>query len=186
MAEPGADFESDDAEERFGEDAAGHLAGTELTVDEDDGYFFDTEAYFVGGIFHFDLEGVTLEADLIKFDGLEHMTAVADEAGCGVVYLNAEDEANVFAGEVGHEHASYWPIDDIDAGEVAATDGHVGVGIGDGVVELEQVLGVVGEVGIHFKYIFVFMLDCPAETSYIGCAETEFASAFDEEDAVGP
>lgn len=41
------------------------------------------------------------------------------------------------------------------------------------------------EIGIHLEYVFVFMLQCPFETGYIGRAQSQFSLAFHHEQAFG-
>ena len=184
MTEPRTDFEAQHTEEGFGEYTAGHLAGAEDTVDEDDRYFLDAEAALVSRKLHFNLEGVSLEANLVQFDGFEYFAAIAHESGGRVVNGYAENGADVLGGEVTHQDASHRPVDDVHAADVATTDSHVGVLFGEGLVEFEQVLGIVAEVGIHLEDIVVAVLQPPSETADIGCTESEFTLPLDKEETV--
>ena len=47
-----------------------HFGGAQFAIDEDDRHFLYLEAAFVGGEFHFYLEGVSFEADTVQIDGL--------------------------------------------------------------------------------------------------------------------
>ena len=134
----------------------------------------------MGGVFHFDLEGVALETDLVQLDRLEHLAAVALESGGGIVHLEAGHEADVGRGVVRHEDAPEGPVDHVHAVAVARSDGHVGALFGAGGVEPKQVLGVVAEVGVHLKNEVVAVLDGPLKTADVGRAEALLAAAFDQ------
>ena len=116
--EPAVEAEADDAEEGFAEDAAIHLADALNAVDEDDWHFLNLKADFVGRKLHLYLEGIALEAYLVEVDGLEDFTAIALEAGSGVVDLEACDHTDVLGGEIAHQHASDRPVDDIHAADI--------------------------------------------------------------------
>ena len=149
--------ETHHTEERFTEDATRHLADALATIDEDNTYLLDLETNFISSVFHLDLETVALEADLVELDGLQHATLVALEAGCGVVHLEACDEAHVFRGEVTHQHTTDGPVHDIHTTDVAAADGHVVALIVTGGIETGQVVGIMAEVCIHLEDIVVMM-----------------------------
>ena len=178
-------LQADDAEDGLAEDAAVHLGRAQLAVDEDDGHLADAEAVFVGGELHLYLEGVALEADAVQGDGLEHAPPVADEARRGVVDGQAGDEAHVFRGEVGHQHAPHGPVDHVDAADVARADGHVRPLVPAGGQEARQVGGVVAEVGVHLEDVFVVVLQGPAEAGDVGRAQSLLACALQHEEAAG-
>ncbi len=58
-------------------DTAVHLGGSQLTVNEDDGDFYDLESAFVSSELHLDLKSVAFEANMIQIDCFQHLTAVA-------------------------------------------------------------------------------------------------------------
>ena len=64
-------------------------------------------------------------------------------------------------------------------------DGYIVSVISTGRVETRQVVGVVAEVSIHFKDVAVVTLQCPLETSDIGCAKTQLAATFQYEETIG-
>ena len=173
------------AEEGFAEDAAVHLRGTQLAVDENHRYFGNLEAALVGGELHLNLEGIPLEADFVQFDGFEHLTAVALESGSGVVDGQAGDDAHILGGEVGHEHASHGPVHYVHAADVTRADGHVVTFCGTFVVKARKVGRCVAEVGIHLEDVVILMLDGPLESGDVGGAEAELSLAFHHEEAVG-
>ena len=55
----------------FLEDLGAHLAFTGNTIGEGDSNFFEFEAHFPGGVFHFDLKGITNKSDIVEIDGFE-------------------------------------------------------------------------------------------------------------------
>ena len=104
LVEPGLQFQLNHAKHGFAKDATAHLAGSQHAVHKHDGHFLDFEAHGIGGKFHFYLEGIALELDVVKVDGLKHFTLVADEAGRGVVNLHAGDNAHIDRGKVAHDN----------------------------------------------------------------------------------
>ena len=88
------------------------------------------------------------------------------------MYIEACDEADVFRGEIAHEHPADGPVDDIDARHVAAADGEVVSLVVTGGIEPWQVVGVMAEIGIHLEDIFVVVLQRPLETRDIGGAQS--------------
>ena len=93
--------------------------------------------------------------------------------------LHAKDHPDVLGGPVGHDDAAERPVDDADAVAVPRADGQVGFPGGAGGMEPQQVVGVVGEVGVHLEDVVVVLLQGPAEAGQIGRAEAELAGAFD-------
>ena len=178
-------LQADDAEDGFAEDAGVHLRRAQLAVDEDDGHLVDAEGVLVGGELHLYLEGVALKADAVQRDGLEHAAAVAHEARRGVVDGQAGDEAHVFRGEVGHQHAPHGPVDHVDAADVARADADVRPLVTTGGIEARQVGGAVAEVGIHLEDVFIVPLQRPAEAGDVGRAQPLLAGALQHEEAVG-
>ena len=184
MAEPAVPTETHHTKESLTEDATAHLADTLATVDKDDGHLFDFEPYLVSGKLHLNLEAVALEAYLVEGDGGKHTAAVALEAGGGVVDLEAGDHAHVLGREIAHQHAPDGPVDDIDTAHIARTDSYIVALVMTGRVEAWQVGRVVTEIGIHLEDVVVIVLERPLETGDIGGAESEFAAALDEKQAV--
>ena len=138
----------------------------------------------MGGVFHLDLETVALEADLIKFDGLQYPPLVADKARCGVVYLEPGDYPHVFRGEITHQHPSDRPVYHVHPCHIAASDRHVVTLVMAGSIEPWQVVGVMTEIGIHLEDVVVIVFQRPFEAGDIGRAQSEFAFPLDDEETV--
>ena len=183
---PLAEAEGEDAEESLLEDLHAHFGGAEDAVGEDDGDLEDFEAQAGGGVLHFDLEGIADELDLVELHFLEDLAAVADEAGGGVEDAHASDEVDILGGVVGHHETAHGPVDDADfAVDIARADDDIALAGGAGLVEPREVVGIVGEVGVHLDHIVVAMLEAPLEAGEVGGAEAEFAFALLDEEAVG-
>ena len=69
----------------FFDDAFAHFADAYFAIDKSDGYFFDLEAEFPGGEFHFYLESIAYEHDLIEVDGFQYGIAIADKTRRGII-----------------------------------------------------------------------------------------------------
>ena len=63
-------------------------------VFEDDGDFADLPPPSLALIKHFDQKGVAIREDLIQLDGLQNLPAIAAEATCAVMSLEAQDHAS--------------------------------------------------------------------------------------------
>ena len=171
-------------EERLTEDATRHLAGALLAVHEDDTHLLDLKADLMGGVFHLDLESVTLETDLVEFDGLKHTTLVAHETSCGVMYFETRDDSNVLGGKVTHQYTTYRPVHNIYTTHIARADRHVVTLVMTGGIEPGQIVRIVTEVGIHLEDVVVVALQCPLEPGDISRSQTEFATPFDDKKTV--
>lgn len=75
------------------------FGGAQFAINEDDRHFLYLEATFVGGEFHFYLEGVSFEADTVQIDGLQYPAAVTYKSGCSVVDGQPGDEAHILGGK---------------------------------------------------------------------------------------
>lgn len=84
------------AKNGFAEDTAVHLAFTQSAINENNGYFFDFEAAFVGSEFHFNLERISFKADGVKVNGFQNLTLVTFESCRCVMNGQAGDNAYVF------------------------------------------------------------------------------------------
>ena len=120
-----AEREPQDAEKGLAEDSARHLGGSFGAFDEDDRDFTEPEPEPPGGVFHLDLESVTLHADGVEVDGFQRTAGVADESGRGVVQGQARDEPGVCRPEIGDHQPRQGPVDDLSALDVARTDDDV-------------------------------------------------------------
>ena len=74
---------------------------------------------FVGGVFHFNLEGVALETNLVELDGFEYSSLVAFEAGGSVVHLEPCYEPYIFRSEIAHQHSADRPVHHVHSAYVA-------------------------------------------------------------------
>ena len=75
--EPTVPFQPNHSEYGFTKNTAVHFGGAQFAIDEDDRHFLYLEAAFVGGEFHFYLEGVSFEADTVQIDGLQYPAVVS-------------------------------------------------------------------------------------------------------------
>src|SRR6218665_1726760 len=108
-----------DSPKGFFKNIDGHFALSACAVIKNDRHFFNAKTVFPSQKFHFDLKGIAQEFYLAQRQGVQHISSIADEAGRGVEYRDAGDEAHVEAGEVGKQYASYWPIHHVHARDVA-------------------------------------------------------------------
>ena len=72
-----------------------HLTMANLSVNKRDGHFFNAETKFPGGIFHFNLKGVTDKMNGVQVDYLQYFAFVTYKAGCAVAYRHPEYHACV-------------------------------------------------------------------------------------------
>ena len=79
--EPTMHFQFDNTKNGLSKDTAVHFWGTQFPVDKDNRYFHNLETAFVSSEFHFNLEGITFEADTIQIDCLQYLTTIALKAG---------------------------------------------------------------------------------------------------------
>ena len=77
--EPTVPPESHHSPQSLGEDAATHLAGAQLAIDEDDWHLLDLEATLLSCELHFNLECIALEANGIEVYSFQDSAMVADE-----------------------------------------------------------------------------------------------------------
>ena len=82
---PTVPFQPNHSEYSLTKDTAVHFGGAQFAIDEDDGYFLYLEAAFVGGEFHFYLEGISFEADTVQIDSVQYLAAVTYKSGCSVM-----------------------------------------------------------------------------------------------------
>ena len=173
-----------DAEKRFSEDAAGHLARPQLTIDEDHWNFLYFEAEAEGGIFHLYLEGIALEVDVIQADGFQYLARPANKAGCSVAQGDAEDSTDVGRGIIRHEDAPDRPVHDVHARDVAAANGGIVALVVAGSIEARQVGRGVAEVGIHLEDILIALLQSPYEATDVCLAKSLLSRTLDKVDAL--
>ena len=94
------------------------------------------------------------------------------------------DNAYIVRGIVAHEYSFHGPIDNIYASDIAGTDGHVIAFLLTGGEQTGKVLGVMTEVGIHFKDVVILVFQRPLEASDVGSSQSEFAATFNEVQSV--
>ena len=149
------EFHRDNSPKGFVEDATTHFGCTEGTVGEDDGDFFQLESHGPCREFHFDLEGIAFETDVVEINGFQNFPGVANESGCGVMYFHARDKSHVLGGEIGHEYSSHGPVHDVNTCDVTGADCHIAFPTFAGVIQFNQIIGIVGKIGIHFEDVIV-------------------------------
>ena len=88
------------AEDCLAEYTGVHFGCAELTIYKDYGVFYNLESMFVTLEFHFNLESVSLELNLIEVDSLKHPAAIANEPGCAVAERHAGDYSHIRRSEV--------------------------------------------------------------------------------------
>ena len=138
----------------------------------------------MGGVFHLDLETITLETDLVELDGLQHTALVTHKTSGGIVNAETGDDLHVYRGKVTHQYTTYGPVYDVDTFHIARTDRQIVALIMTGCIESRQVAGGVAEVGIHLEDVVVVVLQCPLKAGDIGCAQTELALTLDDKQPV--
>ena len=175
---------SQDAEERFAEDAAAHLGGALLAVDEDDRHLGELHAQAPGRILHLDLESVAFHLDAIQVDGLQRPTRITNEPGSSVVQRHTGNDTDIFRSEERHQQPRHGPVDHVDTLDVTRPD-HDIVALGRSGEQPHQVVGVVGEVAVHLAHEFETVLQSPAETGKVSCAETQLAAALQQMQPLG-
>ena len=77
------------------------------------------ESAFKGGEFHFNLESISFETDVVQMDGFKHFPAVAYKAGSSVMNGQSGNEPHIFGGKVGHQYSSHRPVHHIDSAYIA-------------------------------------------------------------------
>lgn len=85
-----------DTEERLAEYATAHLRHAFAPVHENYRHLLYLETYLIGGVFHLNLEAISLEPDLVKLDSLKHLTAITLEAGRCIVNLETGNKPHIF------------------------------------------------------------------------------------------
>ena len=83
--EPAVPFQLDDTEYGLPKDAAVHFGSSKFAINKNNRYFCNMETAFVSSKFHFNLESIPFEADIVQVDGFKYFTAVTYKAGSGVM-----------------------------------------------------------------------------------------------------
>jgi hypothetical protein len=91
----------------------------------------------------------------------------------------------VDARRVGKDQPREGPVDHPHAPDVPRADGEVGLVCPDRLDETGQVLGVVGEVGVHLTDVAVVSRKGVPEATEVRGAEPELPAPFDEVNALG-
>ena len=184
LSRPSVPTQAHNPEERLAEYASAHLRHSLAAVDEYHGHFLDFETYLVSGVFHFNLEAVTLETDFVKLYRLKHFTAVALESGRCVMHLETCNEPDVLRRKVAHQHSAYGPVDHVDSADVTRTDGNIIPFVMTCCVKARQVVGVMAEVGVHLEHIVIAMGQRPLESCDVCRAQSLLAATLDDEQTV--
>ena len=74
----------EDSQNTFFHDIPVHLGSAQAAIDKCNRHFDYFETQFPGGKFHFYLEGVSHKINLIKIDGFQYLSFIADKT-CGLV-----------------------------------------------------------------------------------------------------
>ena len=108
--EPTVPFQPNHSEYGFTKNTAVHFGGAQFAIDEVDRHFLYLEDAFVGGEFHFYLEGVSFEADPVQIVSLLYLAAVTYKSGCSIVDGQPGDEAYILGGKIRHQYTSHGPV----------------------------------------------------------------------------
>src|SRR5689334_1035161 len=114
-------FQLPDHQHCFSYDRFTHLTRPGMAVDKDDRDLLDLESLSPGTEVHFDLEGITVGADIVEIDRLEHSTAKTLKTTCRVLHLDAGDQTRVLVGIGGKHQPAFGPVLDIRSRDVART-----------------------------------------------------------------
>lgn len=169
-----------DHKQGFLDDAAGHFGGALVAVGKDDGDLGDPEASAPDFMGHFDLEAVAVGADPLEVEAFEGGPAEAFEAAGGVGEGHPGDDLDVFGGPHAEQESTEGPIDYANA--IAVTGAEYQVCCCRGFEEAGDIVGVVGEVAIHFEDELVVLFESPFESGAIGAAEAGFGGAVEDVD----
>ena len=148
-----------------------------MSVGKDNGHFLYLEAQFLGRVFHLYLEAVPFHLDGIQVHGFQHLAGIADETGGGVIHVELQDAPHIGRCKIAHHDAAHGPVNHADAVAVTGTHGQIGPLLGAGIVQAEEVLGVVGEIGIHFEDVVISLFQGPFEALQIGRSQSQLAAA---------
>ena len=184
LSEPSVPTQTHHSEESLAEDATAHLAYALATVYKYHRHLLYLVAHLEGGVLHLNLEAITLEAHLVERNRLEHTTAVALEACCGVVYIESGDKAHILRGKVAHKHTAYRPVYNINTAYITRAYSQIVAFVVTRRIKARQVVGVVREVGIHLEDVVVTILQSPLEAGDIGGAQAQLARTLDYEETV--
>ena len=88
------------------------------------------------------------------------------------MYFHARDESYIFGGKIGHENPSHGPVYNVNTCDVAGTYRHIAFPAFTGVIQFDQIIGVMGEIGIHLEDVFIPVFQRPFESGNIGRAES--------------
>lgn len=119
FAQPAIQAQTHHAKKGLAKDTTTHFAHALTTIDEDHRHLFYFEPYFVGGVFHLNLEAIALETNLIQWDCFKNTAFVALESGRCIMHVEARHQPDVLGGEVAHQHSSDGPVHYINTTDVA-------------------------------------------------------------------
>ena len=184
FSEPAIKTQAHDAKESLTEDATTHFAGSLTPIDKHHRHLLDFKSYLISCKLHLDLESITFKANLIKRYRLQDSATVAHKSRSSIVHFESGDDAYILRGKVTHQHTSDGPVDNIHSTHIARSNGQIEALVVSSMIEARKIVGIVAEVGVHLKDVVVFMFQRPFESSDIGCSQSLFSSAFDDEEAV--
>ena len=88
------------------------------------------------------------------------------------MYFHARDESYIFGGKIGHENPSHGPVHDVNTCDVTGTDRHIAFPAFAGVIQFDQIIGVMGEIRIHLEDVVIPVFQRPFESGDIGRSES--------------
>ncbi|MFM1943061.1 MAG: hypothetical protein RI897_2043 [Verrucomicrobiota bacterium] len=151
-----------------------------VAVGEDDGDLGDPEALAPDFMGHFDLEAVAVGVDPLEVEVFECGSAEAFEAPGGVGEGHSGDDLDVLGCPHAEQQSTEGPVDHAYA--IAVTGAEYQVCCCGGFEEAGDIVGVVGEVAVHFEDELVILFKCPFESGAIGAAEAGFGGAVQDVD----
>src|SRR3954468_2419214 len=174
----GAEPQGRDLPDRLEHDAAAHLGAAAFAVGEGDRHLGDAEAGAQRAVGGLDLERVAARGDRIEVDRLEHLSAVALEAGGHIAHFHLQEHAGVHRATGRDEAAHGTPVADSAAVDVSRPDHEVGVA--RRLDETGHVGGVVRKVRVHLQHEVGALVERAPEAGDVGGAEPLLALAVED------
>lgn len=162
-----------------------HLADTKFAILEDDRHFFDLESQFPRRKLHLYLECISDKLYLVQVDRLQHLLPVAHEPRGGVLDRHPGDQPGIDRTAPRKQDPVLGPVDIAAALYVPGTDRYVRALVFAGIIQPDQVLGIMREIGIHFEDERVIISDRPLESVDICRTQPQFTLTFLQEQLTG-
>ena len=171
--------------ESLSKDTSIHLAHTFATVDEDNRYLFDFKSYLMRSELHLDLESISFETNFIQFDGFQHLATIANESCRCIVHLESCNQTNILGRKITHKDTTDWPINHIDARNIARTYCNIIPFIMSSSIKTWQIIRIMTEVGIHLEDEVIALLQRPFEAHDISSAQAQLTRTLQDMETVG-